>query len=40
MRGSISLEQAYQLDLESRAMIADIIEDNLEITKKSGLSFF
>ena len=40
MRGSISIEQAYQLDSENREMIAEIINDNLETTKTSGLPFF
>ena len=40
MRGSISIEQAYQLDFENREMIAEIINDNLETTKTSGLPFF
>jgi hypothetical protein len=40
MRGSISIDQAYQLDIEAREMISEIIDDNLETTKKSGLPFF
>lgn len=40
MRGSVSIEQAYQLDSENREMIAEIINDNLETTKTSGLPFF
>jgi len=40
MRGSISIEEAYQLDRESIDMIHTIINDNLETTKKSGLPFF
>jgi hypothetical protein len=40
MRGSLTVEQAYQLDYESREIIQAIIEDNLETTKKSGLPFF
>lgn len=40
MRGSLTVEQAYQLDFESREIIQSIIEDNLETTKKSGLPFF
>ena len=40
MRGSISLEEAYQLDWQSREIIYGIIEENLETTKKSGLPFF
>jgi hypothetical protein len=40
MRGSLTIEQAYQLDPESREIMSDIISDNLETTKKSGLPFF
>jgi hypothetical protein len=40
MRGSLTAEQAFQLDYESREIIQAIIEDNLETTKKSGLPFF
>jgi hypothetical protein len=40
MRGSLTAEQAFQLDFESREIIQAIIEDNLETTKKSGLPFF
>lgn len=40
MRGSLTFEQAFQLDPESREVIQAIITDNLETTKKSGLPFF
>jgi hypothetical protein len=40
MRGSISLDEVFQLDNEDRAIIFKIIEENLETTKKSGLPFF
>lgn len=40
MRGSLSAEQAFQLDHESREVIQQIIEDNLKTTKESGLPFF
>jgi hypothetical protein len=40
MRGSLTVEQSYQLDYESREIIQKIVEDNLETTKKSGLPFF
>jgi hypothetical protein len=40
MRGSISLDEVFQLDHEDRAIIFKIIEENLETTKKSGLPFF
>ena len=40
MRGSLTVEQAYQLDPESREIIYKIIEENLETTKETGLNFF
>lgn len=40
MRGSINLEQAFLLDYESRELISEIIKENLETTKESGLPFF
>ena len=40
MRGSISIEEMYQLSFEDRDTINKVIEDNLEVTKESGLPFF
>ncbi len=40
MRGGITLDDAFVLSVEDREIIADIIKDNLETTKKSGLPFF
>ena len=40
MRGSVSIEEAYQLDYEDRSIVFKIIEENLETTKKTGLNFF
>jgi hypothetical protein len=40
MRGGISLTEAYEMDLSDRQIINDIIKDNLETTKESGLPFF
>ena len=40
MRGSITLEQAYQLDYDDRVIIGKIIESNLETTKETKLPFF
>lgn len=39
MRG-LSYQEALNLDLDERKIIGDIIKDNLETTKKSGLPFF
>lgn len=40
MRGSLSFEEVFQLDLNDREVIVDIIKENLETTKNSGLAFF
>lgn len=40
MRGSLTMEQVYQLDITDRNIIFDVIEENLETTKDSGLPFF
>jgi len=40
MRGGVSYDQALQLSVSERAIISDIVKDNMETTKKSGLPFF
>jgi hypothetical protein len=40
MRGSITLDDAYALCIEDRQIISELIKENLETTKKSGLPFF
>jgi hypothetical protein len=40
MRGGITLDDAFALSVEDREIISEIIKDNLETTKKSGLPFF
>jgi hypothetical protein len=40
MRGGISYAEAMNLSQDEREIINDIIKDNLETTKKSGLPFF
>lgn len=40
MRGSLSFQEVFQLDLNDREAITEIIKENLETTKSSGLSFF
>ena len=39
MRGGLSYEEAMYLSQSEREMIAKIIEDNIETTKKSGMLF-
>lgn len=40
MRGALSIEEAFSIDSSDREIIAEIIKENLETTKESGLSFF
>jgi hypothetical protein len=40
MRGGISYEQVLQLSIQERKLIGDIVKDNMETTKKTGLNFF
>jgi len=40
MRGGITYDQALQLSVGERKIISELIKENLETTKKSGLPFF
>jgi len=40
MRGGLTYDQALQLSTAERKIISELIKDNLETTKKSGLPFF
>ena len=40
MRGGVTLDEAYAMSYQDRIMIGEIIKENLETTKKSGLPFF
>lgn len=40
MRGSISLNEVFELEPQDREIIAKLIKDNMEATKKSGMPFF
>jgi hypothetical protein len=40
MRGGISYAEAMNLSLDERSIIDEIIKENFETTKKSGLPFF
>jgi len=40
MRGGISYNQALQLSVSERTTISNLIKENLETTKKTGLPFF
>ena len=40
MRGGITADEAFSLSHDDRLVIADIIKENLETTKKTGMAFF
>lgn len=40
MRGGLTFNEAMMLSNDERTMIANIIKDNLETAKKSGMPFF
>jgi hypothetical protein len=40
MRGGVTYEEAMQMSQQEREVINDIVKDNMETTKKSGLPFF
>lgn len=40
MRGGIAIDDAYALSVEERGLIAELIKENLETTKKTGMPFF
>jgi len=40
MRGGLTYETAMQLSIAERKIIGNIVKDNMETTKKTGLNFF
>ena len=40
MRGSLSVDEAFSLDAEDREIIAGIIDENFETTKKIKMPHF
>lgn len=40
MRGGLTIEQAYMMDVADQNIIGKIIKSNIETTKESGLPFF
>ena len=40
MRGGLTYDQTMALGVQERTIINDLINENLETTKKSGLPFF
>lgn len=39
MRGGLSYDDAMMLSYQEREIISEIIKDNIEVTKKSGMLF-
>jgi hypothetical protein len=40
MRGGISYDDAMALSTDERIIVNNIISDNMEVTKKTGMPFF
>lgn len=40
MRGGVTYDEAMQMSQAERSLINNIVKENLETTKKSGLPFF
>lgn len=40
MRGGITYQESLHLSADERSIIADIVKDNLDTTKKTGQPFF
>lgn len=40
MRGGVTYSEAIMMSFEERSLIGDIVKENLETTKKTGMAFF
>lgn len=40
MRGGVTYNEAMMMSFEEKSIIGEIVKDNLETTKKSGMPFF
>jgi hypothetical protein len=40
MRGSLSVNEAFNMDIMDREILLEIIQENLETAKETGLPFF
>lgn len=40
MRGGMSMTEGYMTSFNERKIISDLIKENMDITKKSGLPHF
>lgn len=40
MRGGVTYDEAMQMSYAERTTVSNLVKDNLETTKKTGLPFF
>ena len=40
MRGGVTYQEALNMSIDERKIVANIVKDNLETTKKTGQPFF
>ncbi len=40
MRGGVTLQEAYNMSPDERGIMSQLVKENMETTKKSGLPFF
>lgn len=40
MRGSVTIDDAYAMSIEDREIVGNLVKENLETTKKTGMPFF
>ena len=40
MRGGVTYHEALDMSLQERQIVADIVKENMETTKKTGRDFF
>lgn len=40
MRGSVNIDQLFGMDIADQEILAELIKENLETTKESGMPFF
>lgn len=40
MRGSVNIDQLFGMDISDQEILSELIKENLETTKSSGLPFF
>ena len=40
MRGGITIDEAFSMSVEDREIVGELVKENLETTKKTGMPFF